>query len=225
MKTALWLVALWLGCIASTWSAPWTEARETLTYNVRWGPVNLGKATLYYINGQKGAYAIEARVKDEAPFIAIDDRWRAEGQKDWTPSIYTATLRENDYHANKRITFKNNSALFQNLSSTTEPDQTIPLKPGTQDVLSALYGLRASGLDNLKKGRTINVLGLKKPFSIDVKPAVFEKDTQSWKVEMFALGDKRMDRWRIWLKNTADLTPTRIEARVKLGTFVATLKE
>lgn len=231
MKHALWLIALWLGCIP--YGMAWQNQPETLVFNVRWGPLALGKAALAFTPGKFENYALEARVRDASSLMDINDTWRTEGvwrEGRWQPRFHHAVQHENDYRADKVITFKGNKALYVNKRGG-EPDLTIDLPEGARDALSTLYDLRAQGLAVLPIGRTVQVMGIKKAFPLEIKPAVGEQMVNGkptlWRVDMYAHNpDKqRMDRWRIWLRNEPNLTPVRIEARVKIGTLTAVLDE
>ena len=215
-------------------AAPWMAAPERLAYDVGWGPLSLGTAWLTYAPGAKGAYSLEAHVKDSSMFITLDDTWRAEGAqgKDgWASKTYTAKQRENDYRADKLVTFSPGKAVYENFIGR-EPSQTIVLPPGTRDVLSTLYNLRAKGLGELQQPHTVPVMGLKRVGLLEMKPAVLTPghlagETPVWLLEMLFHNQDprkpRTDRWTIWLADDGRLTPLKIEAKVKLGTFTAKL--
>jgi hypothetical protein len=232
MRTLFLVAGLWLGCIPAAMA--WQDASEVLPYRVSWGPLSIGKAWLEYQPAPNG-YAVQAKVKDSSMWIDLEDVWRAEGvQPGWQSRFYTAKQKENDYRADKRITFKPNpgKAVYQNLLGG-EADIEVKLPPGTRDILSSLYALRAGGLEALKKPRTMQVMGLKKVFPLDVKAAVKEPATKTmpavWRVEMLAHGGSvnkpRTDRWTVWLSDTPQLVPVKIQASVKLGTFTAVLNK
>ena len=233
MKKLIWVMALWLGCIPVTFGAGWQAAPEVLVYKVSWGMVSLGKAVLAYTPGRFENYALEARVKDNIALMEIDDLWRTEGvfrEGRWQPRFHHMLQKENDYRADKVLTFKGNKVVYTNRRGG-EPPLTVALPDGARDGLSTLYDLRAQGVDVLHVGRTVQVMGTKKVFPLEIKPAVGEKLVKGvptlWRVDMYAhdVEKKRMDRWRLWLRNDATLTPVRIEARVKIGTLLAVLDE
>ncbi|MFZ2586681.1 MAG: DUF3108 domain-containing protein [Alphaproteobacteria bacterium] len=231
MKQLFWACVLWLGCTLGAHA--WQGQAEVLVYRVSFGPLSLGKAALAYTPGKFENYAVEARVKDTSALMDIDDVWRTEGvfrDGRWQPRFHHIQQQENDYRADKVITFKGNTAVYQNRLGN-EPDLKIALPDGARDALSTLYDLRAQGVAALAQTRTLPVMGVKKAFNLEVKPAVGEKMVKGlptvWRVDMYAHNPekKRMDRWRVWLKNDAKLTPVRIEARVKIGTLTAVLDE
>lgn len=230
MKNLFWLLALWLGC--TPWGQAWENKPEVLTYNVSWGPLYLGQAALAFTPGQFESYALEARVRDSSMMVDINDVWRTEGvwrEGRWQPRLHHILQEENDYRADKTITFKGNKALYRN-NRGGEPDLNVDLPDGARDALSTLYDLRAQGLVALQQPRTVQVMGVKKAFPLEIKPAVLEKAQKGkpalLRVDMYAHNPEknRMDRWRIWLTNDASLTPVRIEARLKIGTLLAVLK-
>lgn len=231
MRTLFLVAGLWLGCIPGVWG--WQESSEVLPYRVSWGPMTVGKAWLEYQPDPKGTYAIQAKVKDSSMWIDLEDMWRAEGTKaGWQSKLYTAKQKENDYRADKRITFGPTKAVYENLLGG-EPSITVVLPQGTRDILSSLYALRASGLAELKKPRTMQVMGLKKVFPLNIKAATLTPASKAmpaaWRVEMLAHGGSvnkpRTDKWTVWLSDTPALVPLRIEAAVKLGTFTAVLQK
>lgn len=231
MRTPFLVAGLWLGCIPGLFA--WQESSEVLLYRVSWGPLAIGKAWLEYQPGANGAYAVQARVKDSSMWIDLEDAWRAEGiRPGWESKIYTAKQKENDYRADKRITFTPGKAVYQNLLGG-EADIPVDLPKGTRDILSSLYAVRAGGLDALKKPRTMQVMGLKKVFPLEMRAAVRESATKNspaaWRVEMLAHGGSvnkpRTDKWTVWLSDTLALVPVKIEARLKLGTFTANLQK
>lgn len=230
MKRMIITTLLWLGCTVAHASA-WMEAPEDLNYSVSWGPINLGKATLSYTPEANGGYTVGARVKDSSMWIEIEDEWKARGKVAggaWLPDVYTAKQQENDYRADKKVTFADGTATYQNLISP-EPDVVVDLPEGAKDALSTLYNLRARGPEALKKAHKLPVMGLKQVNMLEIRPAVGEALNGGmptlWRVDMFLTHKGRTDRWRLWLRNNDSLTPVKIEASLKLGTFTALLKQ
>lgn len=207
------------------------DSREELNYSVAWGPLTLGKASLWYQPEAGNGYTLGARVKDRSMWIDIEDVWSSSGTVAgglFQPKVYTAKQKENDYRADKKVTFDGGTATYQNLISP-EPDVTVDLPEGAKDALATLYSLRAMGPEALRKTHKLPVMGLKQVNTLDVRPAVAAEErggmTTLWQVDMFLTHKGRTDRWRLWLRNNENLTPVRIEARLKLGTFTATLKQ
>lgn len=234
MKTYILMALVWLGCtLAAPVSATpaWMSAAEHLNYTVSWGVMTLGKATLSYTPEDTNGYTLGARVKDSSMLIDLEDEWKAHGRMAngiFQPSVYTAKQKENDYRADKRVTFTDGTAVYENLISS-EPKVTVTLPEGAKDALSTLYTLRAMGPEALRKGHNLPVMGLKQVNMLAVRPAVAAEQqggmTTLWRVDMFLTHKGRTERWRLWLRNNENLTPVKIEAKLKLGTFTATLKQ
>jgi hypothetical protein len=246
MRTVFIASLLWLGCTSAALAgepapSPWTASPETLTYDVGWGPLPLGRATLAY-QPEGAAYGLTAHVEDSSIFIDLDDTWHAAGKANgWASQAYTAKQKENDYRADKRVTFRygkkgvasGGTATYENFIGQ-EPSQTIVLPAGARDVLSTLYNLRAQGLSALQQPRQVPVMGLKRVGLLDIRPVVVAPgreagETPVWLLEMLFDNQNpakpRTDTWKIWLADDGRLTPIKIEAKVKLGTFTARLRK
>lgn len=231
MRKLFLFAGLWLGCIPGAWA--WQDSSEVLRYRLNWGPMNIGRAWMEYQPSADGSYSIQVQVRDSSMWVKINNTWRAEGTRPgWRSKLYTAKQQENDYRADKRVTFSPGKAVYQNLIGS-EPDVTVALpSASTRDIMSSVYALRAQGLEALKKPQTMQVMGLKKVFPLDVKAAVKEPATRNapavWRVDMLAHGGSvnkpRTDSWTVWLSDTPALVPVKIQAKVKLGTFTALLQ-
>lgn len=234
LTTLMWLI----GIVAAAQAQEWLRGAETLRYAVRLGPVSMGKAELVYRPGAEGAYVISARVKDGVPFLTLDDAWTAEGRHakalPFLPDTYRAVQRENDYRADKRLTFNRarKTVVYENFHGR-EPSATVPLPTGLRDILSAVYTLRADGLEAAKRARQLDVIGLKRVFPLKVAAAVPEKinlggrAVATYKVVMTAenAAKKRTDTWVVWVLPDARLTPVQIQAVLSFGTLTAALRD
>lgn len=221
----VWLAGSALPAYAQT--AGWFANGETLHYRVYWGPLSLGKATLAFSPSAKG-YHIEGRVKGSMVFFKMDDTWTASGKQtngSLQPLEYRAIQAENDYRANKRLTFNSarHSMVYENLRGG-EPSLTVPLPRGAQDPFTALYDLRKQGVTDQAVSRT--VMGLKRPFTLNISAAKpVERDGQELlRVDITKVeAGKQNDTWQIWLTDDAELTPVEIDAQLKVGSFRAVL--
>jgi hypothetical protein len=213
-----------------TFAADWSTKGETLHYRVYWGPLSLGNATLAF-TPDNGTYMARAQVKGRMPFFSMDDTWTATGklQKNTLLSKeYRAIQAENDYRANKRLTFdqQKHTMLYENLHDLNEPKLTVKLPSGGQDPFSALYDLRKNGLPQQTLSR--EVMGLKRPFTLTIEPPAEESRNgqKLLKVTLHKTDPAKpgTETWRIWLTDDAELVPVRIDAQLKLGSFHAELE-
>lgn len=224
------LALVWLaGSALPVHAAPanWFTNGESLNYRVYWGPLSLGKATLAFTPNPKG-YHIEGHVKGSMVFFKMDDTWTASGSQTngrLQPLEYRAIQAENDYRANKRLTFNvaKRTMMYENLRGG-EPSLTVPLPKGAQDPFTALYDLRKQGVTTKAVSRT--VMGLKRPFTLNISAAQpVKRDGQNLlRVDITKVEPgKQNDSWQIWLTDDEELTPVEIDAQLKVGSFRAVL--
>ena len=231
MRRLFILTLVWLmgSGFTPTFAADWFSKGETLDYKVYWGPLRLGKATLKF-SSTAGSYNAEALVKGRMPFFSIEDTWSANGtvaKNGLESREYRAIQAENDYRANKRLTFnqKARTMLYENLHDTSEPKITVKLPQGSNDPFSTLYDLRKNGLPKEKWSH--EVMGLKRPFTLTVEPPVAEEmnDKKLLKVTLHKTDPAKpgVETWHIWLTDDAELVPVQIVAELKVGSFRAVL--
>lgn len=220
---------------------------ETLSYAVWWGPVQVGEATLTYTpQGLPGTatfgYVLDAQVWDTTPLITLRNAWRAQGLHStkvrFSSRSYSALQQENDYRADKLVTFNPKTRKITYLNRRDATDTMPPLKwqPGKasslRDAFSTVYAWRVGSAAALQKPATQQVMGLKRPFKLVRSAAVSSTITvrnQSVNAHLVTLaltnddGTPSRDLWRFWLSADAALTPLKIQAKNKFGTFTAIL--
>ncbi len=238
MRGMILTTLLWLIGTVPAHAQAWMQQPETLRYDVSLGPVSMGKAVLEYRPDAGGRYVFGARVKDGVPFLTLDDSWTASGThaagKPFQTVTYRAVQRENDYRADKLLTFDRvaKTVVYENFHGR-EPSMTVPLPVGLRDILSAVFALRAEGLEAAKVARVRDVIGLKRVFPLKVAAAVPEKvsvggkSVQAYKVVMKAenAAKIRTDTMIVWVLPDASLKPVRIQALLSFGTLTASLRE
>jgi hypothetical protein len=220
------------------------SATEVLSYRISYGPLNAGKATLtYYPTSGTVPYSIEVAVKDSTSLIDFSSRYFMQGRhtpQPFTSATYHARQQENDYRADKLVVFDGNKKQITYTNNRDASDKAPPVKWDGQlrDVFSQLYALRLGGMAPLMRGQELNVMGTKRPFTLlqmaPIKVASAEhknapKARPQWRlvlVEREENGSLGKERWIITVREETDktLTPLRIEAQTKFGTFTAALR-
>lgn len=214
---------------------------ESLRYKVSWGPLNVGRAELDYVpqKSSKGLeYALRAKVKDESALLDMDDLWQSKGvhgKNAFTPSLYEALQKENSYRADKRVTFdaKDGKILYLNRRDAHDVVEPRVWDGAMRDALSAIYAWRLVEIKELQKSAKVEVMGVKRPFTLMRAPARKEEVMMSnkkvtvWSVDLTTAVDGKLskDNWTVMLRDDGKLTPVMVVARTKFGTFRATLKE
>ena len=237
MRSLILTTLLWLIGTVPAHAQAWLRQPETLKYAVSLGPLSMGQAVLEYRPETGGRYTVAARVKDGVPFLTLDDAWTATGFHSpgmaFRTATYRAVQRENDYRADKLLTFdrERQSVTYQNFHGR-EPSATVPMTADLRDILSAVFALRAEGLEVAGTARVRDVIGLKRVFPLRIAAAVPEDisvrgvSARAYKVVMKAenAAKKRTDTWVVWVLPDDRLTPVKIQALLSFGTLTATLQ-
>jgi hypothetical protein len=220
-------------------------AAESLSYRVSWGPLSVGNATITHqpgsTTGSTTPYTLTAEVNDNTILINLHNIWVAQGihqpGRTFQSRTYRSTQTENDYRAKKLLTFTPGPGKKQTITYVNElspadvepPLVTTPLR----DVLSTLFVLRAQGIAAVAQGTSLTVMGTKRPFNLVVSPPVSSTIVLNnqrmpvWQVNLRTVtpGKPSTDIWTIALAQTPALTPVRIVANTKFGSFTATIKK
>lgn len=212
---------------------------ENLRYGVYWGPLKAGKATLDYATGPDGFYSLVVRAKDSIAFLDFNDVWQAEGHHTralpFVSGVYQAQQRENDYRADKVVVFDavSKTITYTNRRDSSDKEPVLAWKNNMRDALSAVYAWRLGGVAEIQRGGALDVMGLKRPFTLAKQPGVRERVVQNgkevavWRVDMTmsVAGKPSKDRWIIRLRDDASLVPVEIVAINRFGSFKAILEE
>ncbi|RYG59818.1 MAG: DUF3108 domain-containing protein [Alphaproteobacteria bacterium] len=235
MQKMFWIVGMWLVGIAGG-HALTPDAPETLTYDVYWGFVRMGGATLTYVPEGK-AYTLKAEVKDETPLIELHDVWQSKGlhgREPFEPQVYSVKQAENTYRADKTLTFDRKAGTVSYVNNLNPADKAKPIEVGdARDALATIYNWRMGGLDEVQKPAEVTIVNLKRPVVLrrdagtrtTLKTAT--REYRVWKVNMRTVKDGKpsKDSWTVYLTDDARLVPVQVVAATKFGTFRATLKD
>lgn len=236
----LFPVLMWGGMPFSAHAFDMRRA-EVLNYQVSWGPLSVGRAELMYMpekSPESDGYSIRARVRDDSALLELDDVWQSRGHHQktfFTPSTYEALQRENSYRADKLVSFDAKAKAVTYLNRRSEHDKIAPLAwdGAMRDPLSAVYAWRLDSVQEMRQPSTIEVMGVKRPFTLIKQAARREtfsyagKKVDVWSVDLNTSVDGKLskDSWTIKLRDDGRLTPIVVVARTKFGTFRATLEE
>lgn len=212
---------------------------ESLRYGVYWGPLKAGKASLDYAVGPDGAYSVTVRAKDGIALLEFDDVWKVDGRhtavRAFVPGVYQAQQKENDYRADKVVSFDAlaKTITYVNRRDASDREPVLAWKDGMRDALSAVYAWRLGGVTEVKRGGTLDVMGLKRPFTLTKQAGVREvivkggKKVAVWRVNMTTAvnGKPSKDSWIVRLRDDATLVPVEIVAVNRFGSFKAVLQD
>lgn len=224
----------------------WTPLEpETLNFRVSWGPLNVGKATFRYLPppAPHKPYTITVTARDTSALMEMDNRWEATGIHPharkgtfFASRSYHALQKENDYRADKIVTFNTTSKtiVYTNNRDASDVAPPVPWDGNMRDVLSALYDMRTLSANDLATGGTLRVMGPKRPFNLIRSAAISETlilqgiPTAVWRVSLKTQdinGKFGKGAWIVKLQQNANmLTPVQIIAQTAFGTFTATRK-
>ena len=220
---------------APVWALQKT-APEMLEYRVHYGLITAGTAKMAYTPSTDAkSYALTITVRDSTVLIDLNNRYTMQGKhtpQAFTSSSYHAVQKENSYRADKVVVFDSARKQMRYTNRRDANDKAPPQKWNgrTRDVFSQLYAMRLEGLAPLKSTRRIEVMGVKKPFTLVQSAATaVPKTTNQWQVLLQEEENGKLSKetWRITVREEADktLTPIKIQAQTRFGTFSAVLKE
>lgn len=223
------------------WATPvqaWQLSQtEVLNYRVTWGPLTMGKASLAYSpNGQ--GYGLDVRLKDSSSLLDLQSRYTVQGRhmpKPFTSGLYHARQQENDYRADKVVTFDGTKRQITYTNNLDASDKAAPTAWNGQlrDVFSQLYAMRRQTLAAYSKPQELQVMGTKRPFMLVQSAAQILPQAKNERPRARVTlrsrkddGSLAKDVWQITLREELDgtLTPVVVQAQTRFGTFVATLK-
>ena len=240
----LWLlIALW-AAPAGAESVPlpaWATTPERLTYRVTWWGIEAGQAELFH-QPQKGGYTLVARAwttDGAANLFSMRDRLRAEGAHRpalFLPTQFSVRLNENDYRADKTLAYDRaaKKATYRNHREPATASKAFDIDPLTRDLYSALYFLRAH-IKNPQPGDvyTLPIQDLDRPMTLHLKVLeraemeTFVGKVKALHVQPVLDGKKegrQKDRVHIWVTDDDRRLPVKIQVRLALGSFTATLQ-
>ncbi len=225
----------------------WFSGGEVLSYNVSYKmgffDISAGQAEIRYAPEAKGAgYTLTSRVWNldgVRGLIQMRDRITAVGvhtpEEAFLSQSYNLRLNENDYRADKLVTFDREGAKvsYKNRRAPHEPPHVQTLKLNARDLFSALYSLRMSVVAPTPgKVYTLPILELDRAMTLNVKVIGQERvDTPAGSfdalhVQPVSTGGPKgrtKDKLHIWVSNDDRRMPLRIELRMALGAFTGEL--
>lgn len=236
MKVWVWIMGLWLVGIGTAAALDLTKA-ESLHYEVYWGPLSVGEATLSY-TPRGPSYTLRAEVRDDSRLIDLHDVWQSTGHhtatRAFVPSVYKVAQVENTYRSDKTMVFdrKAGKVVYTNRIDPTDVAEPLTLSEA-RDVLATVYAWRVAQETDVTRAARVPLVSLKREIILDRKAGV--RDTvqvggrarAAWRVEMRAIkGDKpARDLWTVYVSEDAARVPLKIVAATKFGTFTAVLKK
>lgn len=209
---------------------------EVLEYRVHYGLINAGTAKMVYTpSSDAKRYTLEITVRDSTVLIDLNNRYSMQGTHTpqvFTSSSYHALQKENNYRADKVVVFDTARKQMRYTNRRDANDKVAPQTwdGRTRDVFAQLYAMRLEGIAPLKTARRVQVMGVKRPFTLVQSAAVaVSKTNNQWQVQLQAEENGKLskDTWRITVREETDktLTPIKILAQTRFGTFAAALKE
>lgn len=227
MKTLLTIICM---CTAFTTHA----TTERLTYAVKFGFLSAGQAEITFTT-QEDTYAYSALAWTNSPLFNLKERILIEGDKaTFTPSVFTMNQIENDYRANKSLTLKGDTALYQKEGGAPE---SFNAHGAVRDYMSALFRLRYNKTP-LQVGSTIteNVVGLNGAYTLELrvlsKQKIYTKPLK-WQ-EVYEIqpvliklppNEGIHKNWRIYISADEKRLPLKIKTKLKFGAFTVTLTD
>jgi hypothetical protein len=232
--------------VAAQQKPAWMTSGEVLAFDVSYkmGPLDIraGRAELRLDPQSPEGYRLTARawnLDGVRSLIQMRDRIVAEGTHQppqmFLTHHYHVTLNENDYRADKVVTFDRVAATstYTNRRAPAEPPKVQPLADYGRDLFSALYHLRATVLEpapgnvytlpvrELDRAMTLHVHVLGRG-EIRTKAGRF-KALHVQPVTQDGPEGRRKDRLHIWVTDDERRMPLRIEIRMALGAFTGEL--
>lgn len=243
---AVFLAAL-VTPLAQAASPEWFRQGEVLSYNVSYKmgffDISAGQAEIRYAPNTEGTnYTLTSRVWNldgVRGLIQMRDRITAVGEhipeEVFLSTSYNLRLNENDYRADKLVTFdrENAKVSYKNRRALHEPPHVQTLDLNARDLFSALYSLRMSVVaPTPSKVYTLPILELDRAMTLNVKVIGQERvDTPAGSfdalhVQPVSTGGPKgrtKDKLHIWVSNDDRRMPLRIELRMALGAFTGEL--
>ncbi len=239
LAITLWTMGPIANATAGKWGFPFC-AGERLVFNVKWGLIPAGEATLEIRNGQKGGIPVFHFVMKARTYSYVDLFYKVRDRIDaYTDTHLTHSLlyvKKNRGRKKRDITvqfdWKQKKAHY---IKNGRKRKTISVPSGAFDPLSMFYAFRSK---ELKVGKTIElpVCDGKKCIQANAlvakreKITIGDKEYETFLVipRMRGIGgvfEKSKDaRLRIWVTADSARLPVRIKSKVIVGSFVAELK-
>lgn len=248
------LLAALFAAPAAACAAPaapgWLTRGETLLFHVTgWLGIGAGYDELRYMPQPGEAYPKVFMLVNRAwttgtaqTFYVMRDRVVINGRHENTQNLFLPDsmhqqLNENDYRANKVVSFNrtNGKVTYDNKSPTGGPLKTFDLPPDGRELLTALYALRLSAAEpKINQEYVLPVQQLDRTGTLHVK--ILGRDTMDGpggkKIAVLHVrpwvvfpGDKKKSKLTLdlWVSDNPDHLPIRVDLSFRYGTFTAKL--
>jgi len=216
---------------------------ETLTFTVKYGIISAGEASLQTESSvYQGSPVWHLSTKAKTyPFFDKIYKVRDTVESWWDknnlqPYKFSKYLQEGHYRQH-RVHIYDHSSLNSTYKKWSFQNQVfenseMEIPPGTQDLLSAFYLVRTK---NLQVGKPIMVNITADGRNMPTEIVVHRKEQQKTifgNIECLVIEPKlkgeaifkQSGRILIWVTNDAYKIPVRLESKITIGSFVATLK-
>lgn len=212
---------------------------EKLTYEVHWSGIKAGTAVQEVIPRGDDLHIVYT-VRSSGlvdTFFRIDDRSesvlpRGPGDEPvGMPRLFKETINEGKTHTNKEARFDADRLKVDTKDFLKHTEKSDPVGPRTYDTLSCIYFIRGS---QLSPGTTVHldIFDLKRVWNAEVRVVRREEvrtplgtfKTIVVRPVLTAEGMKpRTDYMTVWLTDDSRRIPVKINVKLKVGEFTATL--
>jgi len=217
---------------------------EKLTFHVKYGLINAAEATLEAkTSSYQGAavWSLSTTARTHPFFdkvFKVRDKVESLWDKDLLlPHKFSKNLQEGKYRQYRVHTYNQqaNSSTYQrwDFKKSVFDSSEMDIPPASQDILSAFYSVRNAPL-SVGKSVMVSIVADGRVMKTEIK--VHRKEmlkTIFGEIECLVIepklrGDavfKQSGRILIWLTNDEYKIPVRLESKITIGSFVATLEE
>ena len=222
-----------------SWNAFAFNTPEKLVFDLSWGGVKAGTATLEILHDKGHPKIIStARSADWlSVFYTVDDRIESLLKNVRTdffiglPENYRVKLREGKHRRNKEVIFDHANRQATFIDHLEKENKTYKIGENTLDPLSSFYYIRTVKLD-VGKSVYVDIFDSKKLWNVEVqvlrkekiRTALGEFNTVVIKPLMKSEGifNRKGDLY-IWLTDDVKRIPVRMQTKVAVGSIIGTL--
>jgi len=241
---AVWFLAWWLAAgsaLASPGETPLKSVAsigEKLTYEISWLNILAGTAVMEVLDGGGGHNPLMAKFVTTAQsrpaitkFFPVDNR--VESEFDLSAQLPQHMLfkrREGKKKEDIEYTFHHKEGTVTAVKGGAT--ETLPIEPGTQDLISCLYYVRNVLPFTPGSSMTLNIHHDKKNRKVEVRVEKMETLDGVWgkaeTAEVLVIMPFQglflnQGNIRVWFTNDARRIPVRMRAKVIIGSIVADL--
>ncbi len=244
IRCAAWFLAWWIAAGCTPASAGETLGKsvlpvgEKLTYEISWLNILAGTAVMEVLDGGGGRDSLTAKFVTTAQsrpaitkFFPVDNR--VESEFDLSAQLPQHMLfkrREGKKKEDIEYTFHHKEGTVTAIKGGTA--ETLPIEPGTQDLISCLYYVRNALSFTPGSSMTLNIHHDKKNRKVEVRVEKLETLDGVWgkaeTAEVLVIMPFQglflnQGNIRVWFTNDARRLPVRMKAKVIIGSIMADL--